>query len=338
MLAVLARQVFARALIAIPMIFALSVVVFVVLRMLPADPLAMMLPPTATPAEVESLRAALGLDRSLPVQYGIWLSHALHGDLGRSITSGETVTHLIATTLPATVELSVVALVFSLVISIPGGLLLYALNKRRGELLADGFVVLLISVPSFLWGIFLMLVLGVMWPVLPFSDRFGADIAPPHTTGFALIDFLLRGDLHAWANAFSHLMLPAMALALGFAPLIIRVLRASLLEAAGEQYAMVARLRGQSDARIVLRHMFKNAALPTLTLIGVQFGFLFGGTLLIEMIFSFPGLGNLMVQAVRNHDLPLIQGIALVFCVIILVINTCVDCLYTVVNPRLRDA
>ena len=338
MLAVLARQVLARALIAIPMIFALSVVVFVVLRMLPADPLAMMLPPTATPAEVESLRAALGLDRSLPVQYGIWLSHALHGDLGRSITSGETVTHLIATTLPATVELSVVALAFSLIISIPGGLLLYALNKRRGELLADGFVVLLISVPSFLWGIFLMLVLGVMWPILPFSDRFGADIAPPRATGFALVDFLLRGDFHAWANAFSHLMLPALALALGFAPLIIRVLRASLLEAAGEQYAMVARLRGQSDARIVLRHMFKNAALPKLTLIGVQFGFLFGGTLLIEMIFSFPGLGNLMVQAVRNHDLPLIQGIALVFCVIILVINTCVDCLYTVVNPRLRDA
>jgi peptide/nickel transport system permease protein len=183
-----------------------------------------------------------------------------------------------------------------------------------------------------------MLVLGVMWPILPFSDRFGADIAPPKATGFALIDFLLRGDFHAWANAFSHLMLPALALALGFAPLIIRVLRASLLEASGEQYTMVARLRGQSDTRIVLRHMLKNAALPTLTLIGVQFGFLFGGTLLIEMIFSFPGLGNLMVQAVRNHDLPLIQGIALVFCVIILIINTCVDCLYAVINPRLRDA
>ncbi len=112
MLAVLARQVLARVLIAIPMIFALSIVVFVVLRMLPADPLAMMLPPTATPAEVAALRSALGLDRSLPVQYGIWLVHAVHGDLGRSITSGETVTHLIATNLPATIELSVVALAF----------------------------------------------------------------------------------------------------------------------------------------------------------------------------------------------------------------------------------
>jgi peptide/nickel transport system permease protein len=338
MFAILARHALRRVIVAIPMIFALSVVVFVVLRMLPADPLAMMLPPTATPAEVDALRSAMGLDRPLPVQYGIWLGHALHGDLGRSITSGEAVTRLIATNLPATLELSVVALVFALIISVPGGLLLYALHERRGELLADGFVVLLISVPAFLWGIFLMLGLGVDWPVLPFSGRFSADVAAPGITGFALVDFLLRGDFKGWVDAFAHLMLPALALALGFAPLIVRVLRASLIETYQEDFTMVARLRGQSDTRIVLHHMLKNAGLPTLTLIGVQFGFLFGGTLLIEMIFSFPGLGNLMVQAVRNHDLPLIQGVALVFCVIILVINTCVDCLYTVVNPRLRDA
>ncbi|WP_313465324.1 ABC transporter permease, partial [Achromobacter sp.] len=234
-------------------------------------------------------------------------------------------------------ELSIVALIIALAISVPGGLLLYVLHDRRGELVADTGLVLLISIPGFLWGIFLMLAFGVHWPLLPFSGRFSSDVELAGPTGFVLMDFLLQGRWHAWADAASHLVLPALALALGFSPLIVRVLRASLLEASHEQYVAVARLRGQPERRVILRHMLRNAFLPTLTLIGVQFGFLFGGTLLIEMIFSFPGMGNMMVQAVRNHDLPLIQGISLVFCAVILLINASVDCLYAVIDPRLRD-
>jgi len=131
-------------------------------------------------------------------------------------------------------------------------------------------------------------------------------------------------------------VLPSLALAFGFAPLVIRVLRSSLLDQRNESYVGVARLRGVSESRILWRHMLKNAALPALTMIGVQFGFLFGGALLVEMIFSFPGVGNLMVQAVRNNDLVLIQGIAIVFCALMLVINAIVDTLYVVMNPRLR--
>ncbi|MNX51582.1 Dipeptide transport system permease protein DppB [compost metagenome] len=326
-----------RLAVAVPTMMALSVVVFVVLRLLPADPLGMMLPPSATSAEVEALRHAMGFDRSLIEQYGIWLGQVLHGDLGRSISSGAPVAQLIATTLPATLELSFVALVMALAISVPGGLLLYVLHDRRGELVADAGLVLLISIPGFLWGIFLMLAFGVHWPILPFSGRFSSDVSASGFTGFVLLDCLLQGRWQDWADAASHLVLPALALALGFSPLIVRVLRASLLEASHEQYVTVARLRGQPERRVILRHMLRNAFLPTLTLIGVQFGFLFGGTLLIEMIFSFPGLGNMMVQAVRNHDLPLIQGISLVFCAVILLINASVDCLYAVIDPRLRD-
>jgi peptide/nickel transport system permease protein len=131
-------------------------------------------------------------------------------------------------------------------------------------------------------------------------------------------------------------VLPSLALAFGFAPLVIRVLRSSLLDQRNESYVGVARLRGVSESRILWRHMLKNAALPALTMIGVQFGFLFGGALLVEMIFSFPGVGNLMVQAVRNNDLVLIQGIAIVFCALMLVINAIVDTLYVIMNPRLR--
>jgi len=238
--------------------------------------------------------------------------------------------------LPATLELCLTALVISLIISVPGGVFAYAVTDRRGELPVGFAVVLMQSVPSFLWALLLIALLGVYLPVLPFSGRVGDGIPMPHLTGFLLIDFLVKGEFSDWLSAASHLVLPSLALAFGFAPLVIRVLRSSLLDQRNESYVGVARLRGVSESRILWRHMLKNAALPALTMIGVQFGFLFGGALLVEMIFSFPGVGNLMVQAVRNNDLVLIQGIAIVFCALMLVINAIVDTLYVIMNPRLR--
>ena len=213
---------------------------------------------------------------------------------------------------------------------------LYALRGRRGELAADFGVVTLLSIPSFLWAIFLILLFGVAFPVLPFTGRIGAGVVIPDLTGFLFVDTLLTGHWREFTGVASHIFLPALSLALGLSPIVMRVLRSSLIEAATEDYVNVARLRGVSESRILVRHMLKNAALPTVTLIGVQFGFLFGGTLLVELIYSFPGIGNLMVQAVRNHDLPLLQGVALVFCVAVLLANTIVDALYVVLNPRLR--
>ena len=207
--------------------------------------------------------------------------------------------------------------------------------KKRIEFFADFLLVFIISIPSFLWGIIFIILFGVFFPILPFMGRMeGSPISDG--TGFILFDFFIRGMWTELWDAIKHLILPSIALALGFSPIIIRVLRSSLLDIENEQYVNVARLRGVSETRILLIHMLKNAALPTLTLIGVQFGFLFGGTLLIEIIFSFPGIGNLMVQAIKNHDLPLIQGIALVFCLMILIINSLVDMLYGILNPRLR--
>jgi len=316
----------------------LSVVVFIVLRMIPSDPLAMLLPPSATQADIDAVRIELGLNGTIFEQYMVWLGRALQGDLGSSIYFREPVTALLATTLPATLELVLVSLAIALLISIPGGILLYKLEGRKGEMGADFFLVVLLSIPSFLWGIILIIVFGVMFPILPFMGRVDPSFAVPSITGFMLVDALLQGDLRALVDAFSHLILPALALALSFSPIIVRVLRSSLLETATEQYVMTARLRGQSEWNVLLRHMLKNAALPTLTLIGVQFGFLFGGTLLIELIFSFPGIGNLMVQAIKNFDLPLIQGVALVFCLMVLLINFCVDSLYVVLNPRVKTS
>jgi len=324
---------------AIPTVFVLSIVVFFVLRALPADPLALLLPPNATEADVEAIRHALGLDRSIVYQYAVWLRDALSGNLGSSISFREPVTRLIANALPATLELTVFGLALALIISIPGGLLLYGTRGTFIENLLDVLVVCMLSIPAFLWAIFLMLGFGVMLGWLPFSGRVDSGVViPSGGTGFLLIDFVTTWQWEHWRNAVAHLILPSLALALGFSPLVIRVLRSSLLEASDDHYVTVARQRGLTERQIILKHMLGNSALPTITLIGAQFGFLFGGTLLVETIFSYPGIGNLMVQAVRNHDLPLIQGIALVFCVVTLLTNTVVDILYVVLNPKLRRA
>jgi ABC-type dipeptide/oligopeptide/nickel transport system permease component len=327
-----------RLLAAIPTLLVLSLVVFVVLRMIPTDPLAMMLPPNATAADAAALRHQIGLDKPIPVQFLIWLGNALHGNLGESIAFHQGVTTLIGSTLAATLELCLASLVLSLLISVPGGVLAYAVTDKVWELPVGLGVVLMQSVPSFLWALLLVAVFGVLLPVLPFTGRVDDGVMMPHVTGFLLIDFVLKGQWHEWFGAARHLVLPSLSLAFGFAPLVIRVLRSSLLDQRGEAYVAVARLRGVSESRILWRHMLKNAALPALTMIGVQFGFLFGGALLVEMIFSFPGVGNLMLQAVSNNDLVLIQGIAIISCALMLLINAIVDTLYVIMNPRLREA
>lgn len=336
MFQIISAIVLRRLLLAIPTLLLLSMVVFVVLRMLPVDPLAMLLPASATAADAAALRQQLGFDKPIPQQFLIWLWEAVNGNLGSSINFRQPVVQLMLAAVPATLELTLTGLLLALVISVPGGVLAFVLHQRRHEAAADLIVALMQSIPAFLWSLLLILAFGVFWPVLPFSGRVGDGVTLPDITGFALVDLLLVGRFEAWLSAVSHLLLPALALALGFAPLVIRVLRSSLIDAANEPYVDVARLRGLSETRILWRHMLKNASLPTITMIGVQFGFLFGGALLVEMIFGFPGVGNLMVQAVKGNDLPLIQGIALIFCVLMLVITVIVDVLYAVLNPRLR--
>ena len=168
------------------------------------------------------------------------------------------------------------------------------------------------------------------------SGRLASNFTRPVHSGFLLLDTLIEGRFDMFVDVLRHMLLPAAALGIAFSVPIMRVLRSSLYEVDRADYILQARLRGVSEGRILLRHSLKNAVLPTLTLTGVQFGFLFGGTLLTEVIYSYPGLGNLMVDAVRNADLPLIQAIGLTYCIVVLAINTVVDSLYVVLNPKLR--
>jgi len=339
-MALLALQILLRRLlVAAPIVLCVSALVFGVLRLLPADPVSMSLPPGATEQEYERVKRELGFDRPVPVQYAIWLGDFFAGNLGNSIHFRRPVAELVVTALPNTLELVFVGLVLGVVAGVGGGLLMFALRGRPAEHAADLTATTLMSIPEFLWALLLILGLGVAVPLLPFVGRLAPDIAlPPAITGFLILDGLLAGRMPAVGSALLHLVLPALALAIGLAPLIMRVLRSSLLEVILDDYVTQARLRGVPERTILLRHALRNAALPTVSLIGVQAGFMFGGTVLVEVIFGYPGLGNLMVDAVRNHDLPVIQAVALVYCLLVLGINALVDVLYLVINPKLRSA
>lgn len=334
----IALQILARRLaLVIPTMLVVSALVFVVLRLLPADPAMMSLPPGATEADLVQLRAELGLDRSIPAQYLIWLGNLATGDLGVSIYFRRPVDELIAAALPNTIELVAAGLILGAALGMAGGLAMFALRGGPGEGALDLASTTMMSIPEFLWALLLILALGVALPLLPFIGRLDPGLARPDpVTGLLLADSLIAGRLDVFLSALRHLVMPAAALAIALAPLIMRVLRASLMETLREDYISQARLRGVPAGRILLRHALPNAALPTVSLIGVQAGFMFGGTVLVEVIFGYPGLGNLIVDAVRNQDLPVIQSVALVYCLLVLVINAAVEVLYLVINPRLR--
>ncbi len=336
MFATIAKLLLRRILIAIPILFLVSALLFMILRVLPVDPAAMSLPPSATLEEIEAKRTEMGLNLPLPQQYATWLSEVLQGDFGSSIQLRTGVAKLIGDTLPSTIELAFLAMIVASVLGIVGGLALFYVRGTRKEVVLDLGSIALLSLPEFLWGLFFILIFGVFFEVLPFTGRLSSGFQRPDITGFLLLDSLITGQFATFWNALQHLILPALALGISFSPAIMRVLRSSLLDVYHEDYIQQARLRGLSERRILVRHALKNAILPTLSLMGVQFGFLFGGTLLIEVIYSYPGMGNLMVDAIRNTDLPIIQAVGLTYCVMVLVISIVVDSLYLILNPKLR--
>lgn len=330
-------QLFARRLVvSIPILLIVAALLFSILRVLPVDPAAMSLPPTATIVEVEAKRREMGLDRPLPQQFMIWLSDVLHGEFGRSIQFRRDAGSLVRETLPATVELAAISMMIAAILGLGGGLLLFHARGTVWEAVGDIASTVLLSIPEFLWSLFLLFLFGVIVHLLPFTGRLSPGFTRPDVTGFLLLDSLLVGRPDMFLDALKHMILPALALGLAFSPAIMRVLRSSLIDVYQEDYIEQARLRGLSERRILTGHALKNAILPTLTLMGVQFGFLFSGTLLVEVIYSYPGMGNLMVDAVRNADLPIIQAVGLTYCVVVLIINTAVDGLYLVLNPKLR--
>jgi peptide/nickel transport system permease protein len=336
MIATIAKLLLKRVITAVPILLVVSALLFIVLRLLPVDPAAMSLPPNATIEEIEAMRKDMGLNLPLYQQYGIWLGHFLHFDFGKSIHFRSDVIGLVGQTLPATIELALLSMIVATVFGICGGLVLFYVRGTKLEGVFDFLSIALLSLPEFLWGLFLLLLFGVALQWLPFTGRLSPGFERPMITGFLLLDGLLAGNLPLFWDAIKHMILPCLALGIALSPALMRVLRSSLLDIYQDDYIHQARLRGLSERRILVKHGLKNAILPTLSLMGVQFGFLFGGTLLVEVIYSYPGMGNLMVDAIRNADLPIIQTVGLTYCVAVLVISIVVDSFYLILNPKLR--
>lgn len=325
-----------RILIAPLTLLGVGIVVFILLRVAPGDPIAMMIAPGASPADVAALRARYGLDAPIVTQFFIWLKGILGGDFGTSISLRRNVLSLLAERLPATLELALAALVVAVLLGGAWAIAGTLLRRRLGETVLDGINGVFLAVPDFVWALAFVLVLGVLLPVFPLSGRIDPSEAVPFRTGFALIESLVTLRFGVAADIAAHMVMPVLALALPLAAVIARVLKGALAEAMVQDYVLMARVKGMSEWRLVTREALRNAVGATLSLTGVQFTFLLGGTVIVERIFSYPGVGNMAIDAVINRDLPLIQGLVLMFGALFILVNLAVDLLIVAVTPRLR--
>ena len=332
LLAVIVR----RAAIALLTLAGVAVIVFVLLRVVPGDPVAMMIGPGATAADIAALKARYGFDAPILTQFWIWAHGIIVGDFGSSITLHLPVTEILASRLPATLELAILALLIAIVV---GGSIAVAgtlMRRTIGETIIDGLNSIMLAVPDFIWALALVLLFAVALPVLPLTGRINPDLAEGFFTKFYLTESVLTGRFGVAGDILSHMIMPALALALPLAAVIVRLLKQSLKEAMLQDYVLLARIKGFRELRLVLQEALRNAVGPTLALTGVQFTFLIGGTVIVERIFSYPGMGNMAVDAVINRDLPLIQGLTLVFGALFIVVNMVVDLLVFAANPRLK--
>jgi peptide/nickel transport system permease protein len=325
-----------RAAMAVITLAGVAIVVFVLLRVVPGDPVAMMISPGASPADIAALRAHYGLDAPLPLQFWIWLKGAIHGDFGISISLHLDVMEVLFNRLPATMELAILALALAIVLGLIVAVTGTLLRGGGAEAVIDGLNGIFLAIPDFIWALALVLVFAVALPVLPLTGRIDPALAVGFVTHFYLAESLLTARFTVAANILSHMAMPTLALALPLAAVIVRLLKASLKEAMLQDYVLLARIKGFSDLRLVLQEALRNAVGPTLALTGVQFTFLIGGTVIVERIFAYPGIGNLAIDAVINRDFPLIQGLVMVFGLIFILINLTVDMIVAALNPRLR--
>ncbi|KIL38523.1 ABC transporter permease [Gordoniibacillus kamchatkensis] len=296
-----------RFLYAVFVLFGVATVVFFIAR-LTGDPVAIMLPPDASAQQVEALRHSFGLDKPLVEQYGIYLLHLVQLNFGESLRYSEPVARLIAERLPATMQLAGASLLFSLIIAIPAGIVA---AMKRGTAVEGGvlsFVLLGQSMPVFWVGILLILVFSVHLKWFP------------------------TGGIGGWR----HLALPAIALGLHLMALVTRLLRSSMLEALGSDYIRTARAKGLYPRTVVAKHALRNSLLPVVTVVGLEIGALLGGSVVTETIFAWPGVGQLLIQAIYNRDFPLVQGAIILLAGVFVLVNLLVDLCYMIVDPRIQ--
>lgn len=290
-------------------VFGVSVLVFLMLHLVPGDPAVVMLSEQANASDVQHLRHELGLDQPLWAQYGLYLERVLHGDLGRSIRLRRPVSELIAGRLPNTLELAVASLSLATVVGVAVGAVSAVRRGRLADHLAMAGALLGVSLPSFWLGLMLILLFGLRLSALPIAGN---------------------------QDGFASLVLPALTLATVPMATIARLTRSGLLDVLGEDYIRTARAKGLNELTVIVSHALRNSMIPVITVVGVQFGVLLGGAIIVETVFAWPGVGRLLIDAVSARDFPLVQGIMLFISISFVLVNLCADLVYAYVDPRIR--
>ncbi len=302
------RYISLRLAYSLPALWLILTMVFALAHIVPGDPVQQMLGEGATASDLIDLRHALGLDKPVPVQYARYLAGVVRGNLGESFRFQQPVLHVVLEHYPATLELALVALIVCCAIAIPAGMIAAQRRATSADHAIGFFTLLGLSVPNFALGPLLILIFSVLIGWLPVSGRGGV----------------------------SHLILPAITLGAALAAILTRMVRRSMLEELSSDYVRTARAKGLTERAVLLRHAFRNALIPIITILGLQFGTLLAGTIVTETIFSWPGIGRLAVQAIDARDYPLLQGCILVIAVSYVLVNLLTDLVYAFVDPRVR--
>ena len=316
------RYLTQRAIAFIPTLLGVSILIFAAIRLVPGDAVTAMLGIQAgalTDAQRASLQAYFGLDKPAPVQYFIWLGGLLHGDLGLSMRYGSPVLDLILSRFPTTVELAIMALMIALLVGIPLGIISAIRRDTFIDLFARLFALLGLAIPNFLFGTLLIYVLSVYFHYLPNSGDYVSFWQDP-------------------GKNLQQMIFPAITLGFAFSASVMRTTRSAMLEVLGQDYIRTARSKGLGERVVITRHALRNALIPVLTITGVELGYLLGGTVIVEEIFSLPGIGRVVLNAISQRDYAVVQGVALFIAIIFVVVNLLVDVIYVAIDPRISYA
>lgn len=326
-----------RLLLLIPVIVGLTIIMFAIARLLPGDPVALAAGPNATQAEIAALAVEYGLDKPIWAQYATYVSGLVHGDLGKSLLTRRPVAADIKAYLPATLELVFAAMFIAVAVGIPLGLVTAVWRNRWPDYLAQVGAIGAISMPRFFLGLLLQLCFAMWLMWLPLGGRLPIVVIPPRAvTGFLTIDSLIAGNWSTFVMSLRHMALPAIAMSLSPLATIMRMMRASTIEVMQQDYVMTARALGLPSRKIITKYVARNAVSATLTVIGLYFGWLLGGTVLVETVFDWPGLGLYATKAIVSQDMMPVIGVALVIGLLFVFANLVIDLLYGVINPKVR--
>ena len=333
------KLVLYRTLQALPALAGVVLVSFILTRLLPGDPAAYFAGPAATEQSIAEIRAAMGLDRALPIQFLGYVTDLLQGNLGTSLSTGQPVLEELARRLPASLELTLTALVLSCAIALPLGIAAAVNQGSWIDHLCRAVVTAGVSLPTFFTGIVLVYVFYYLlgWAPSPLGRLDFIYLSPPDVTGFYVIDALIDGDGETALGAIRQLILPATTLALFTLAPLARMARGAMLQALSSEYIRTARAAGLPERQIVYGYAFQNAMLPVVTTLGMVFSFMLGANVLVEKVFAWPGIGSYAVEALVVSDYAAVQGFVLAMAILFVLLNLAIDIFYTLVDPRTRE-